>query len=342
MHVLQLGPYPPPHGGINRNMLAIRERLLESGHRCSIIATSRSTEVSADPDVYHPRSATELLRLLRRLNYDLLHLHVGGEITARVLRLMLACGFFARGRNVLSVHSGGYPSSTAAKRARPGSIRGAIFRRFARVIAVNQMLAEVIELYGVAKKKIAVIYPFVEQNPDPNIQIPRHLSEFAERHTPFLLSVGLLEPEYDLFTQIKALQQISAEFPEAGLMVVGSGSLQGQLHDAAGSNPNILLAGDVEPAVTLHLINQADMLVRTTQYDGDAISVREALFLDTPVIATDNGMRPDGVHLVPVGDSSALSDQIRWLARREKAQKEPKPTDTRNIDEILRLYEDLV
>ena len=76
----------------------------------------------------------------------------------------------------------------------------------------------------------------------------------------------------------------------------------------------VFLAGDVEHAVTLHLIKKADLLLRTTRYDGDAISVREALFLGTPVIATDNGLRPDGVGLIAIGDKQGLIDGIKQIA----------------------------
>ncbi len=47
-------------------------------------------------------------------------------------------------------------------------------------------------------------------------------------------------------------------------------------------------------------------MLRTTWYDGDAISVREALHFGVPVIASDNGMRPEGTHLIPARDLEAL------------------------------------
>src|SRR4051812_16326601 len=96
IRVLQLGPYPPPEGGITRNMLAIRERLRERGDECSIIATSRSAQVAAEPEVYHPRSAAELVSLIRKVDHDILHLHVGGDITRRVLSLCVAAATFGR------------------------------------------------------------------------------------------------------------------------------------------------------------------------------------------------------------------------------------------------------
>ncbi len=340
MHVLQLGPYPPPEGGINRNILAIREELWARGDRCSIIATSKSTAVKDEPDVYHPRSAAALLRLLFSIDYDILHLHIGGDVTAKVMSLIAACGIVGRGKNVFSLHSGGYPSTEAGSSAKPNSIRGAIFRRFARIIAVNPLIADVFRRYGVEEDRIKVIYPFVHRTPDPDVTVPDKLASFAARHSPFLLTVGLLEDEYDLFMQIDELEKVLDVFPGAGLMIIGSGSLETSLREAIKTKPyaaNILLAGDVTHAVTLHVINDADILLRTTRYDGDAISVREALFLGTPVIATDNAMRPDGVSIIPVGDAHALvAEVLRWTPN--AAPKTPKTEDKSNILEVLAVY----
>ena len=92
-------------------------------------------------------------------------------------------------------------------------------------------------------------------------------------------------------------------------MIVGSGSLEADLIESIASKPyrdDVFLAGDVPHPITLHLVNQADILLRTTRFDGDAISIREALFLGTPVIATDNQMRPDGLHLIAIADKPAI------------------------------------
>ncbi len=345
MHVLQLGPVPPPEGGINRNMLGVRDELLRQGHRCSIIATSRSTKVIEEPGVYHPRSPIALIKLLYAIDYDVLHLHVGGAITLRLLALIFVCSLFRRGKNILSFHSGGYTETAEGKAARAMSIRGFIFRRFARIVVVNPLLADVFERYGTAKEKIHVIYPFVQKTPDENITVPKDLADFAREANPFLLTVGLLEDEYDLFMQIEAIGDVLKDFPNAGLMIVGSGSLEEKLKTAIAAKPyadKILLTGDVEHAVTLHLINDADILLRTTSFDGDAISVREALFLDTPVIATDNGMRPDGIEMIAVGDKHALIEKIKTIANSPRKEKSEKQPDNKNIIEIVNLYKDVL
>ncbi len=160
MHVLQLGPYPPPEGGIHRNMLAIREDLLSAGHQCSIIATAKSSKITPESDVYHPPSPTELIKLLVKLKYDILHLHVGGDLTPRVMSLILACGIIGRKKNVLTIHSGGFAVSEEANKAKRASKKGFIFRQFERIICVNSLLVDVFKRYGVEENKIRLIYPF--------------------------------------------------------------------------------------------------------------------------------------------------------------------------------------
>lgn len=344
MHVLQLTPYPPPEGGISRNALAIREELRRNGHRCSIIATAKSDVALEEPDVYHPRKPVELVNLLGKLKYNVLHVHIGGDVPPRVLAFLTTCAVFGRGKSVLTFHSGGY-AFEHAETAKKFTLAGIVFRKFKRIIAVNPMMIAMFEKYGVKKDRLRLIPPFAHQSPDQTIEIPAALAEFAAKHQPFLLTVCLLEDTYDLFMQVDAMEKVLRNLPNAGLMIVGSGSLHNDLKAAIGEKSyadRIFLAGDVAHPATLHLINRADILLRTTKFDGDAIAVREALFLETPVIATDNKMRPPGVNLIPIGDAEALVETIEKLAQHERRPKTEKPDDKSNVTAVLKIYEEVI
>jgi len=344
MHVLQLGPYPPPEGGISRNYLAIRDELRRVGHKCSVIAIAKSSAVINEPDVYHPRNPLELIKLLRKLDYDILHLHIGGAIPPRVLGLMWVCGVLAKGKNVLTLHSGGYAVDNIEK-AKHTSTAGFVFRLYRKIIGVNPLMLELFEKFGVKKDRAHLIYPFILKNPDAKVEIPGKLKEFAENHKLFLLTVCLLEDTYDLFMQIDAMEKVFEKLPNAGLMIIGSGSLEAELKAAIAGKSyknRVFLTGDVPHPVVLHLIGKADVLLRTTLFDGDAIAVREALFLGTPVIATDNKMRPEGVELIPMHDAKSLVEKIEILAKSEKIAKINKPDDCSNITEVLKVYNEIV
>jgi glycosyltransferase involved in cell wall biosynthesis len=354
MHVLLLGPYPPPQGGVQRNLLAIRDELLAAGHECSIVNITRrragkGKNAPEESNVYHPQTPLALLRLLFKLKYDLLHIHIGGEIPLRVLGLLAVCALIAAGKSVLTLHSGGYPLSRAGRAARRFSLRGMVFRRFAKIICVNRQQVEMFEKYGASRENVRLISPFFNRSPNPAVTVPERLQKFAAAHSPFLLTVGLLQPLYRLPLQIEALGRLREKFPDAGLMIVGAGESENELRRLIASKSygeHILLAGDVEHAVTLHLINDCDALLRTTAYDGDAISVREALHLNTPVVATDNGMRPEGVFLISLDGGkeaeNALAKAVEDVLRNEKIVREKRPDDCANIIAVINLYREIV
>lgn len=343
-HVLQLGPYPPPEGGITRNVVSIRERLIERGDRCTIIATSKSGRIDDEPNVHHPRSATDLLSLIRKIDHDILHLHVGGDITRRLLSLMVAAATLGK-RPILSFHSGGYPKTANAQKAKPNSARGHIFRRFSRIIAINEELARMFGRYGVEQEKISIIPPFALTPARPDVALPHEISAFAESHGPLLVSVGGLEADYEPIFLVEAMSSILDRYPRAGLIIVGGGSMRDPVESAVAASGHaeaIRLSGNLEHEATLNLIARADALLRITLFDGDAISVREALFVGTPVIATDTAQRPDGVRLVAAGDLDGLVKRIDEAVASAPVRPIELVPDHSNIKRVLTLYDELL
>jgi glycogen(starch) synthase len=156
----------------------------------------------------------------------------------------------------------------------------------------------------------------------------------------------LLEPEYDLPLQIEAIGHVRKKFSRTGLIIIGSGSLESDLRNRIAAQPyaeHILLTGDVPHTATMQAIRQAQLMLRTTLYDGDAVSVREAIHLGTPVIATDNGMRPAGVRLVTRSSLPRLLQAIeRQLLTDPPSQRPSSVADETNLQKVLDLYQDLL
>jgi glycogen synthase len=344
MKVAQLGPYPPPHGGVQTNLVAIRQYLEASGH--SSVAVNLTRFRGAAPGVYYPAGALELAWLLLRLRVDILHLHLGGDLSPRLLRLALLCTLLPGRKTVLSFHSGGYPSSPAGQTAGRWTLRGFVFRRLDGVIAVNAEIAALFGKFGVRPERIRTILPFAVTPPRSSDPLPENLRLFMAKRRPLLLTVGLLEPEYDLPLQIDTLEDILHRFPDAGLVIAGAGSLEEELRQKITSKPyadHILLYGDLPRAATLGTMLRCDALLRTTLYDGDSVSVREALYLGTPVIATDNGMRPPGVRLVPVADRMRLRDAVFEVLAAAPAERAPAAGDGQeNLRAVVEFYRELL
>ena len=73
---------------------------------------------------------------------------------------------------------------------------------------------------------------------------------------------------------------------------------------------HVLLAGLLSPDIILTVMQKLAVFLRPTFFDGDSVSVREALALGVPVVASDTGCRPDSVRLFKVGDCEDLCLQL--------------------------------
>lgn len=344
MRVLQLGPYPPPYGGVQTNLVAIRSFLLKRGVYCAVINVTRHRKADAD-SVYYPSSAAGLLRLLAQLRYDIIHQHFGGMLTHRILALSLACTLPRRAKSVMTFHSGGFPSTPEGIALGPNSFAGRVLRRFDGLIAVNAEIMSFFQKMQVSPNRARLISPYSYSPQQSSSSLPAHLSSFFASHDPVLISAGQLEPEYDLALQIEVLPRLREKFPNAGLLLLGSGSIEGDLRtriEAQGCSQHVLLAGDVLHASTMEAISRSNIMLRTTWYDGDAISVREALQVGTPVIATDNAMRPAGVHLIPRSDSAALLTAIEEELRRPTERNKRLSPDESSLQDVFDFYQDLL
>ncbi len=343
MRVLQLGPFPPPHGGVQSNLVAIRQYLRSQGMYCAVVNLTRYRRVD-DDDVYYPRNPLQVIALLLRLKYDIIHIHFGGNITLRLLALWLVCTLIPGKKTVLSFHSGGYPSSKEGRTARAATLRGLIFRRLDRIIAVNDEMVAMFRRFGVSPDRIRLIPPHAFLQPTAAGLRPE-MADFFQSHDPVLATVGGLEPEYDVPLQVAVAGELLPEFPQLGLVIIGAGSLEREIRDLINSQPHsshLLLCGDVDHAETLRVIQECRILLRTTLYDGDSIAVREALHYGTPVIATDNGMRPPGVNLIPVSNREECRKMAERLLRQPRPDAVPTSANSANIEAIVELYRELL
>jgi len=257
MRVLLLGPYPPPHGGVQTNLVAIRSFLLSRGVHCSVINITRHRKPDAD-DVYYPKGPTQVVQLLGRLRYDLSHLHIGGMLSNRLLALALVCARWPQKKSVMTFHSGGFPSTPEGQALGPSSFAGFVLRSFDGIIGVNEEIIRFLQKMGVRQERARLISPYAFlDGSSAERALPPALAEFFSTHDPVLTSVGLLEPEYDLPLQISALTPIREKFPRAGLLLIGSGSLELSLRETIAASPSaahVLLLGDVPHAETMEAV----------------------------------------------------------------------------------------
>ncbi|WP_243028295.1 glycosyltransferase [Thermus albus] len=144
--------------------------------------------------------------------------------------------------------------------------------------------------------------------------------EGFEETEVLIVSVARLSPQKDPFTLLQAFSFVVWQHPKLCLLVVGDGPLRSELEEMAkrlGLADRVRFLG-VRTDVP-EVLAGADVFVLSSRYEGNPLSVMEAMAAGKPVVATAVGGVPelveDGVSgiLVPPGDVEALARAIARL-----------------------------
>jgi glycosyltransferase involved in cell wall biosynthesis len=310
-----VGDYPPPFGGLSVHVRALERALRSRGVEVRVLDIGKGDH--REPDRILPaRGPVPFARELAAAAAwgFLLHVHTSGANPKSWLVALAASRarrpFAAHG--VLTLHSGLSPSWLAASGDRRGFARAAC-AGYGRVVAVNAEIAEAVMRCGVPADRIAVVPAF---SPSQVVvgPLPHEAGGFRRERAPLFSAALAQGPTYGEDLLDEAFAALREREPRAGLVVFGPGSTGGLLA-RRGLAGGVLALGEIPNEEALATMAAADVFVRPTRADGDAVSVREALTFGRPVVASAVGHRPPGCLLFPVGDARALAAQMLAATR---------------------------
>lgn len=312
MRIDLLGPLPPPYGGVSVHLERLAARLRAAGHAVHAIAPQGPNE----------KLWTAYWRIARKSRGDVLHCHVAGWAHLLAIGALAALGR----RVVLTIH--GQSLEDSFDKGGAGTRWALRFglQRLAGVIAVNERIRRcVVERGGVAPERVHAIPAFLPpdratllaEKPDAAVEA------FLAAHEPVIAANAFSLEHYDGVALYGAdllaplLLALRERHPRAGA-VLFLATCEGddvarlaRLRDearAAGVERDLLIVTGSRPFGPT--LVRADVLVRPTATDGDAVSVREALWLGVPVVASDCVPRPQGTIVVATRDLAALARGI--------------------------------
>ncbi|HTC23147.1 MAG TPA: glycosyltransferase family 4 protein [Gemmatimonadales bacterium] len=311
------GFYPPPFAGEPVHVKQLAQLLRDHGLAVEILNVNRHARPSPE---YHnaPRRGALLWKLFTLADRaSILHLHTHGHSRKSWLMILVA-SLAARLRGtsaVLTLHSGLLPGYLAGfGMARRGFARW-ILEPFARIVCVNSEISRAVQRLGIAGGHTTIIPAFLGVAGTAELAPPDRL--LIQELRPLLVAVagGEQEPERGLAVVLRALQQLVALLPGAGVVLMGwqVGPRTRPLIDELGLARGAVCLGEVSHDRCLAFLRAADVVVRSTFVDGDAITVREALAFGVPVVASDTAFRPEGVTLFRKGDVSDLVAKLRQV-----------------------------
>jgi glycosyltransferase involved in cell wall biosynthesis len=318
-------------GGADQQLLSAAQVLRDRGHDIRIVSLTplgpmgleaRSLGLTTDSlemrrGVPDPRGLVRLVRIVRAWKPDVVHSHmVHANLMARALRLLVSVPVLVS--TIHNVYEGG-PGLMAAYRLTNGLvdqmtiISEAAAGRFVGERIVPARLLTVIA-NGVDTERMRNVPPGTGD---------MLRSSFGATAAEFVwLAVGRFEIAKDYPNLLRAFARVRAARPDAVLVIVGQGSLQGEaeaLTAELGVRDAVRFLGarnDV-PAV----MSAADGYVMSSAWEGMPMVLLEAAAAGLPIVATAVGGNGEVVRegesgfLVPARDPAALgAGMVRLMA----------------------------
>jgi glycosyltransferase involved in cell wall biosynthesis len=350
MKVALVGPYPPPYGGISVAIQRLRALLEAQGVACAVYDTSNVPKQVPGVIPIH-RWQYWILRYWLTTDVDILHYQSSSW------KLRAAVGILPwRAKTVVSIQGNSLVDSwTQGGYLRRALIRAAL-RRTSYIILSNPDYVQLVEALGIHRERIAVVPAFIPPVVDErdDRQISADIWAFCRAHTPLLLSNGTVafyrgQDLYGLDLLIELVRLLSADYPQVGLVcplrpITGHveqaywADLQRRVA-AYGLSEHFCWIAEGVP-VLYPLMRHSDLFVRPTNTDGDAVSIREALYFGVPTLASDVSPRPQGTVLFRNRDLDDLILQTKRVLS-GKYRSSLGVSDS-SFDEIWRIYQQLI
>lgn len=238
----------------------------------------------------------------------------------------------AHGVNILNSHDG--HANTLAAFARSRGQRFIITRRvhnavrknivsrwkFARadkVIAISNVVADVMRAYGVAPERVCVIHSGVDLGRSRKPAGPDDLAALGVTPGSRLAILVGVAPHKDPLTFVQAIAFARSRVPNLQGLILGSDRHAATVSDAiraAGLGDNVFLTGHRDD--TDQLMCASDVVVVSSRAEGLGTAALDAMWARKPLVATrtdaivDFAVHEQNALLSTVGDAHALGMQI--------------------------------
>jgi len=352
MKIALIGSYPPPYGGISVHIQRMKKHLQGRGIECIIYDTSGTTK-----DEDNVVCITNLKKWLPKYFFfakeDVIHCHS----TSWMIRVIIGFMSFLGKKTVITVH--GQSLSDSLKKGiwlRKKIIKFAV-RHTTFVIAVNKKIKDLLLSLGVKSEKVSVITPFVppDVKEEDYKKVPKYVWNFMNSHKP-IISANAFQINFYNGTDLYGLDMIvdlvcrlKKYYQNIGIAIclpnIGDEKyfekLKQQMKEKRVEN-NVLFITEPLPEV-YPIWKESDFFVRPTCTDGDAVSIREALYLKIPVITSDAVPRPEGVILFKNRDVQDFITMTRNVLDNYKLYKSKVSNleSAEGFDRILEVYNEL-
>ncbi len=322
--LLEIGSYPPPNSGWSVRIKYLKDAFNKAGHDCKVLNLGKYRRLKKPEYIDVQNGFDYLIKLivlrLRRYHF---HVHINAQAVKGPILSLIAVliSLFTFERPALTFH-GGY-RQLYFPRENGSKMYLIIYMSFilSKVIVCNdEAIKSEIRRYGllINNGKIYPIQAFSVQYWDyKEIELPNRISGFIQTKKQVILNYTVLRNGFFIETLIKFLKRLKYDI---GVIMTGIREVEDeevsdyyqQLQDLE-SKGIVLLVNNLSHDQFMTLLSKSGVYLRTYISDGVASSVLEALSQNVPVVASENGRRPESVITYAASDVDDLESKVTYV-----------------------------
>ena len=322
--ILQIGNYPPPMCGWAIQTKLVADELRRRGHICEVLKINENRKVK-DPTYIDVQGGFDYtLKVWRHaLAGYRLNVHLNGQSkNGYILALIAAIAGRLTFRPALVTLHGGL-AQAYFPRLDSFRLRWAfrlLFLLAGGIACDSDPIKQAIVSYGINPEKITAIETFSSQYLQfQPVTLSQDIEAFLNTHSPVFFSYVSFRPEYRLDMLRASMARFREHQPTAGFIWLGFPAKEmpdaKQLVDdwPAPERESLLLLGNLTHDEFMTLLSRCYACIRTPVCDGVSASVLESLALGIPVVASENGRRPEGTVTYDECDAADLAAKLVFL-----------------------------
>ena len=349
-----VGPLPPLRGGISLYVQRLASRLTARGARVVVLATNGGTQAEAGVRAYATPTGRGLALACARIaaseRIDLLHFHTFGAYWKEMLPFV-ALQRLSGVPVIVSQHS--FISDVAAMKPNDTRMLALCVQGLARVVTSGPAVLAKLLQAGARREKMTAVVPFIAPPLEDltTAAWPADIAAIRQNCRPIIASgTGRLDAVqgrdlYGLDQFVQAARSVLTQVPDAGFVYLIGAEGDAELLRSARA---YVLEHGLQSRVCIHvgplpgplMWQAADVYVRPTLDDGDAVSIREAMYLGVPTVASDVVGRPVGCLTYRGGDAADLARVLLEVASdlegNRKNVAENRPLEA--VDDLVAVY----
>lgn len=309
MHIMQIGGYPPPWGGILVHIKRLYQYCKKNDIECSVLDTLSFRKKQYDnPNVINLSNAIKFIKLKSKV--DLIHIHVSAFGYSFIILLLIR--FFAKKKIILTIHSGRFTKEFTAMSKLKKILISKIINRVDGIITVNNLQKNtLIENFNHVNKIIEVIPAFIFPKAN-NIGIKKIYENFINKSEKnnILITSGYLFEYYGYEMILDYLEKNKQIIGTFIFYASSDKSYREKIMVRIKEMDNVIYFEDLQPDEFNWLLKNSTIYVRNTDRDGDCVAIRESAYWKTKIIASNAVARPKGTVLFTYNNYQEFSEAV--------------------------------